>query len=156
MGNTNYTSNNNPGTSGILTYPTSYFYVKIDNMSIVFKEVSGLQIETEVFEYREGGVNDHMHRLPGPSKSGNVVLKRGIVATQDFMNWYEKIVNGNIEYQHVDIGLYQIGNDSPIVTWNLADAWPCKWSGPNFVAGDNVVAIETLELAHAGLTLGKK
>ena len=156
MVNANYTSENNPGTSSVLTFPSSYFHVKIDNMSVAFKEVSGLQIETEVFEYREGGVNDQIHRFPGPSKSGNVVLKRGIVATQDFLKWYEKIVNGNIEYQHADIGLYQIGNDSPIIIWRLTDAWPCKWSGPNFVAGDNVVAIETLELAHAGLTLGKK
>lgn len=145
------TSPNNPGMDNVRAIANSFFYVEIPGLSIVFKEVSGLQIETEVFDYREGGVNDFIHRLPGPTKSGNIVLKRGMAETQEFMNWYKKILNGNIECKDVTISMHQLEVGKPIVKWRVIDAWPCKWSGPNFVAGDNVLAVESLELAHSGL-----
>jgi phage tail-like protein len=144
-------SPNNPGMDNVRAIANSFFYVQIANFTIAFKEVSGLQIETEVFEYREGGVNDYIHRLPGPTKSGNIILKRGIAPTQEFLEWYEKILTGNIECHDVIISMYELKVGDPIVKWKVNKAWPCKWSGPNFVAGDNVVAVESLELAHAGL-----
>jgi phage tail-like protein len=144
-------SPNNPGVDTVRAIANSFFYVEIPGLTIAFKEVSGLQIETEVFEYREGGENSFIHRLPGPTKSGNIILKRGIAPTQEFMQWYEKILSGNIETHDVLIKMYELRVDNVIVKWKVKDAWPCKWSGPNFVAGDNVVAVETLELAHSGL-----
>jgi phage tail-like protein len=144
-------SPNNPGMDNVRAISNSFFYVQIANFTIAFKEVSGLQIETEVFEYREGGVNDYIHRLPGPTKSGNIILKRGIAPTQEFMEWYEKILAGNIECHDVIISMHELEVRDPIIKWKVNQAWPCKWSGPNFVAGDNVVAVESLELAHAGL-----
>jgi phage tail-like protein len=142
---------NNPGVDNVRAIANSFFYVEIPGLTIAFKEVSGLQIETEVFEYREGGVNDFIHRLPGPTKSGNIILKRGIATTQEFMEWYEKILAGNIERHDVIIYMHELKVGQPILKWKVMNAWPCKWSGPNFVAGDNVVAIESLELAHSGL-----
>ena len=37
------------------------------------------------------------------------------------------------------------------VRWNLRNAWPAKWTGPDLKANANEIAIETLELAHEGL-----
>jgi phage tail-like protein len=143
-------SPNNPGVDNVRAIANTFFYVEIPGLTIAFKEVSGLQIETEVFEYREGGANDFIHRLPGPTKSGNIILKRGIAPTQEFMQWYEKILSGNIERYDVLIKMYELNGNS-VTKWKINKAWPCKWSGPSFVAGDNVVAVESLELAHAGL-----
>ena len=42
---------------------------------------------------------------------------------------------------------------SPVVSWKIANAWPVKLEGPGFKANGNEVAIETLELAHEGLTV---
>jgi phage tail-like protein len=152
MANSN-TSPNNPGVDTIRAISGSFFYVEIPNLTIAFREVSGLQIETEVFEYREGGVNDFIHRLPGPTKSGNIILKRGIAPTQEFLEWYGKILTGNIVRHDVIISMRELDASKKVVQWRVIDAWPCKWSGPNFVAGDNVVAVESLELAHSGLEL---
>jgi phage tail-like protein len=45
------------------------------------------------------------------------------------------------------------GSNSPIVTWKITDAWPCKMSAPNLHAGDNTVAVEELVLTHEGLEI---
>ena len=38
--------------------------------------------------------------------------------------------------------------------WNLLDAFPVKWEGPSFNASDTNVVMQSLELAHHGITLG--
>jgi phage tail-like protein len=39
-----------------------------------------------------------------------------------------------------------------VKTWNITDAYPVKWTGPDLRATSMEVAIETLELAHRGWT----
>ena len=69
-------------------YSSSRFYVMIDSMAqAVFTELSGLQVETEVMEYAEGGNNDFVHRLPGRTRVGNITLKRGITSSNDLFKW---------------------------------------------------------------------
>ena len=36
-------------------------------------------------------------------------------------------------------------------TWTFADAFPVKWIGPQIDSSGGGIAIETLEIAHAGL-----
>jgi phage tail-like protein len=35
--------------------------------------------------------------------------------------------------------------------WQVRDAFPCKWIGPDLAAEQSTVAIETVELCHHGL-----
>ncbi len=51
-----------------------------------FSEVSGLQVEIETEEYREGGTNDYVHKLPKGTKYSNLVLKRGITDSDVLWN----------------------------------------------------------------------
>ena len=127
------------------------FYVKIDGMtSAVFTEMSGLQVETVVTEYEEGGNNGFVHRLPGRTKVGNLTLKRGVVATNEFFNWYSEILQGKLKYRHVDVLVFDSeGNE--LAKWSFANAYPVKWTGPQLAADGKNAAIETLELAHEGL-----
>lgn len=54
------------------------FLVEIEGVSVGhFTGVDGLAVEQEVVEYREGGDSTHVHKLPGPVRYGNIVLKRG-------------------------------------------------------------------------------
>ncbi|AZI44502.1 phage tail protein (plasmid) [Deinococcus psychrotolerans] len=141
----------------------SRFYVRIGNSAgasnattAVFSEVSGLQMETELFEYAEGGNNEYLHRLPGITKVGNVTLKRGITKENELLLWYSKVVRGVMDLRMVTISVYatqQAGNSSvkPLITWQLLNAFPCKWSGPQLAANGDTVAIETIELAHMGV-----
>ncbi len=134
-------------------YLTSNFYVEIQGIEQAsFSECSGLSIETEVFEYQEGGLNEYVHKLPGRSKVSNVTLKRGITESTELWDWYRDVVQGKIKRKNVSIVQYDLeGNE--VMRWAFIGAYPVKWSGPAFKAGDNAITIETLELAHRGMDL---
>lgn len=126
------------------------YYVKIDGVTkAVFSEVAGLQMETDIFEYAEGGNNGYLHRLPGATKVGNLILKRGITVDNELFKWYQKIVQGIMDLRSVTVTVYATSGD-PVVRWELLKAFPCKWSGPQMAANGETVALETVELAHLG------
>ena len=134
------------------------FYVEIGVFSMspilaVFTEVSGLQVEMDVFPYEEGGQNHFVHKLPGRLKIGNITLKHGMTRSNDFLRWcMQPITEGNIERKNVTVCLYdQLG--IPVIRWNFDGAYPVKWSGPSFTADSTTVAIESVELAHKGLSV---
>lgn len=137
-------------------FGTLRFFVQIKKdpqggtIQATFAECSGLQAETELFTYEEGGLNDTVHQLPGRTKFGNVTLKRGVATSNELWDWYYKVVTGNVERQNVSIILYR-PNSGEAMRWNLANAFPVKWVGPSFVSSENAVAVETLELAHEGI-----
>jgi phage tail-like protein len=130
------------------------FYVEIEgHPQAVFTEVGGLQVEMQVMEYQEGGNNGFIHRLPGPTKIGNLVLKRGLTTSNDFFKWCMEVITRNVSRRHVSVLLYDTQGQE-VVRWNFHNAYPVKWVGPQFTATSQATAIETLELAHDGLELG--
>ena len=132
-------------------YVNCRFYVKIGNKEQgVFTEVSGLQAETNIEEYQEGGHNGFTHQLPGRTTISRITLKRGMVASNDLFAWYLKIMRGEIERRNVSIEMYD-STGSKVMHWEFAEAFPMKWVGPQFTADGQTAAVETLELAHAGL-----
>lgn len=137
----------------------SRFYVEIDSdAKALFTECSGLSVETEVMEYAEGGVNDHVHKLPGRTKYSNVTLRRGWAQTDELWKWYEKTIAGKLERRDVSVLMFENKGQNAgqeVARWNLKDAYPVKWQGPEFRADSNATAIETLELAHAGWVRAK-
>lgn len=55
------------------------FHVRIGLLEFGFSRVSGLQQSRETITYQEGGLNDRVHVLPGPTKScGTIRLERGV------------------------------------------------------------------------------
>jgi phage tail-like protein len=130
------------------------FAVEIDGLFVAgFSEVSGLQIEIEVFPYREGGRNDYELRLPGPAKyPQNLVLKRGLTLSDDLWAWCREVAEGAITRRSGSVHL--LGPDAlPRLSWEFKEAYPVRWSGPDLRAGSSTVAIEALELVHKGLKL---
>ena len=116
-----------------------------------FSEVSGLDLDIEFQEYREGGVNTFMHRRAGPAKyPSNLVLKRGMTDGQVLWQWYWDVVQGRIKRKNVSILLMDQGGQERL-RWNFEKAYPVKWVGPDMRAGSSEVAIESMELAHKGL-----
>ena len=134
-------------------YPSCRFYVMIDNSAQgVFTEVSGLQVEMDVMEYQEGGNNGFVHRLPGFTKVSNITLKRGMTKSNEFFKWCVAIASGKFSRRNVSIVMYDAAGVE-LLRWNFLNAYPVKWIGPQFRASDATAAIETLELAHEGMTL---
>ena len=130
------------------------FYVRIGNETqAVFTEVSGLQVETTVQDYEEGGNNAFTHRLPGRSKVGNLTLKRGITQGNEFFKWYADIAAGRTGIKRKNVSLVVFNPAGQVVAqWDFEGAFPVKWVGPQLVADGTALAVETLELAHSGLT----
>lgn len=141
-------------------FATFKFHVEIGEIKeAAFSECSGLEIATDVFEYQEGGLNEFSHKLPGRTKLSNITLKRGFAASNELYNWYlemeQDLLQGkSITRKQVTITLYSASEREELLSWTLQDAFPVKWVGPAFKAGEAGVAVETLELAHHGITLG--
>ncbi len=135
--------------------PKFYFLVDIGSQTkLPFQEVSGLDSETQVIEYRAG--NNKVFstiKMPGIVKFGNVTLKKGVfVKDNKFWEWYNKIKMNTVERVPVTIQLLDEGGNATM-TWTLANAWPTKITGTDLKSDGNEVAVETIEIAHEGLTV---
>ena len=130
------------------------FLVEIDGISSsLFEEVSGLDAEVEVIEFREGGdALTSSRKLPGRVKYSNVTLKRGLTNSRDLWDWWQTVVAGNIQRRSVAITLLDDARQ-PVLRWLLREAWIAKYEGPHLEAEANEVAVETIELAHEGFEL---
>ncbi|EGV18810.1 phage tail protein [Thiocapsa marina] len=118
-----------------------------------FAEVSGLSTELGVFEINEGGVNTHAHRVPDRGRSGNLVLKRGLVlAASPLFLWCKETLEGGlgrrVQVQDVVVSLLN-DRGNPTLSWIVSRAWPVKCSIADFNAMEGRVVTETLELAYA-------
>jgi phage tail-like protein len=114
-----------------------------------FTEVSGLSAEVEVMTYNEGGNNEFVHHLPSRVKYPNLVLKRGITNEDALLKWFSK---SHTEPKRHDVSVTMLTPDNqPLRTWAFANAFPVKWTGPSFNAGQSQGAVETLEIVHDGL-----
>jgi phage tail-like protein len=128
------------------------FFVEIESLIIGgFSEVSGLQVETAVEEYREGGCNEYVHKLAGPTHSPNLVLKHGLTDVETLWMWHQDVAAGDIKRKNGTIYLLD-RRGTPATWWDFKGAYPVKWTGPDLRADSNTVAVESVELAHRGLS----
>jgi phage tail-like protein len=127
------------------------FAIELDGLPVAgFSECSGLQMEIEVKDYNEGGLNSHVHRFPGRSKQGSLTLKRGIV-DRDLWTWYYDLTQGQVQLRGGSITVKDPSGGTDVMVWEFTDAFPNKWIGPDLNASQNNVAVETLELAYQTL-----
>ena len=137
-------------------YPMPGYHFKVDwgGTRIGFSEVSGLNIEVQAIEYREGSDPDYSAiKMPGLKKYGNITLKRGIIAgDNEFFDWLNTISLNQVERRDLVITLLN-ENHEPAMVWKARNAFPVKIEGPGLNATGNEVAIEMLEVAHEGLSI---
>lgn len=123
----------------------------------VFAECSGLTAEVEMQEYKEGGQNDYVHKLPGRRKWSNITLKRGMTNSISLWQWFQNTVAGQggvpkFKRKEISIELYDESHTRKM-QWTVKDALPIKWEGPALKVEGNTVAVETLVLTHNGFKL---
>ncbi len=128
------------------------FLVEVEGLVVGgFSEVRGLEAEVEVHDYREGGVNDYVHKLRGPVRyPSNLVLKRGF-ADDTLWSWFREAATGKVKRRNGSVSLLDARGQT-VMRWEFEKACPVKWSGPELRADSNTVAAESLELVHRGLT----
>jgi phage tail-like protein len=114
-----------------------------------FTECGELSLEREVIPLKEGGVNDYVHQLPSRVSYSAITLKRGL-ADNVLWDWFQKgLYDGKVELHNVSIVLYG-GDRAETRRWNLVDAYPVKWTGPELKGDSDDLAVETLEIGCGG------
>ncbi len=119
-----------------MAYPHGSFRYKleIDGMEAGgFSEVSGFDADA------------------GLKKYGNITLKQGIVDTTVLFDWINSGMEGKVHRATLMITL-QDQTETDVAVWKVSSAWPTKYKAPDFHAGSTEVVIETLEVAHEGMT----
>jgi len=122
-----------------------------------FSEASGLEMRMQVEEYSAGGLNGTVLKFPGRVSWSNIVLKRGVVARldpldkSDLWTWFKGYLDGKGQRRDGVITLNDNSHQAKRA-WAFRRGLPLRWVGPSFDATRNAVAVETLEIAHEGIT----
>jgi phage tail-like protein len=137
-------------------YPLPKFHFQVDMgiARIGFTEVTGLDVEHEVIEYRDGASREYSKvKMPGMTKFSNITLKRGVFASDnDYFNWWNTVKLNTVERRDITISLLN-ENHEPVMVWKVKNAWPAKIQSTDLKADGNETAIESMELVHEGLTI---
>jgi phage tail-like protein len=132
--------------------PVFHFTVQWGGTRIGFSEVTGLTQENQAIEYRDGSFPEYSSiKMPGLRKFTNIVLKRGVIKSDnEFLLWLSTVKLNKVERRDLIISLLN-ENHEPVMTWKAHNAFPVKSEGPQLKASGNEVAIESIEVAHEGL-----
>ena len=115
-----------------------------------FASIRGLEAQVDILEYREGGINDLVHRLPGQLRYPNLVLGGG-VTSRAVEEWFAQTRLGADRHALTVTFLDSAG--TAVRAWSFAEAFPVRWTGPVLTASGGAVAGEELEVAHGGMTM---
>lgn len=134
--------------------PRFYFQVKWDTNVMSFQEVTGLSTETQLLEYRHGDNPVFSTiKMPGIKKLGNITMKKGVFKSDNkFWDWYKDIKMNTIKRIPITISLLD-ETGAPTMVWTLMNAWPIKITSTDLKSDGNDVAVESIEIAHEGLTI---
>jgi phage tail-like protein len=137
-------------------YPLAKFHFVVEwgGSRVGFTEVTGLDIQVEAIEYREGNSNEYSKiKMPGMHKFSNITLKRGSVGgDKEFYDWLNTVNLNQIERRNLSISLLNEKHE-PVFTWKVKNAFPVKVQASDLKSDGNEVAIESIELAHEGLNI---
>jgi len=128
-------------------YRNYNFLLRVDKTEARFTECLGLGVRIEPIRYRESGNADVVRSLPGPVAYSEVILRYGLTDSLELWAWVKDTAAGSVVRKPVTIVQLANNGTEQRITWNLAGAWPCQWSGVPFDALGREAAIEELRLA---------
>ncbi len=133
-------------------YQASHFIVEIEGLLVGgFTSCTGLEVEIESHEYREGGLNEYVHRFAGRVHHPPLVLHHGLSPLDGLWNWHQDTAGGLIKRRNGTIFLLN-RQRLPVMWWDFSQGLPLKWTGPQLQASQAAVAFESIEIAHHGLS----
>lgn len=138
---------------------SSRFLFEVDGVEIgVFREVTGLRLNVDVEEVREGGENGFVHKLPGRMSWPHLIFRRGVTDSDALFDWVRKssgegfASNSNKLTRATGAVTVVDSQGTRLRSWDLVGVWPVRWSGPDFNALRDDPLEEELEVAHHGFT----
>ncbi len=141
------------------TFPVAKFYftVEVNGQSIRCHEVTGLEQESEILEYRFGSsVSFVTMKRQGLLKTSRLVIKKAVFSGDNMLAeiWNESDNKGyNSHSNNVMNLLVRLldENGETVMSWKVNAAVPCKFSGGDYQAQTNEVSMETIEFVHEGI-----
>ena len=141
----------------IILFVSSAYAQRFENL--FFKKLSDTEGVTiawidsvaDVMEYREGDMVRTPMKIPGLKKYSNITLKKGLADSKVMYDWVIAGVDGAVQRKTITISLMD-ETAAVVASWQVINAWPMKYTAPDFNATSSEVAIETLEIAHEGMT----
>ncbi len=117
-----------------------------------FSDVSGLETDVHISEYRDGNEPEaHVRKIPGSHKVGDITLKRGVVDSTDLWKWMTDTRTIGVGAQRDVVITLRDESGNPVQQWKLRNVVPMKYTGPVLAAkGGGEVAMEELVLAAEG------
>ncbi len=136
-------------------FPRYNFLVEIEGIARAgFMTVSGLEEESEVREYREGGDNSTVRKLAGLNSYSPVVLEVGSTFDAALWDWRQKVKREGAQGNRKSISIIQQDEKrEEVKRWQIFDAWPSKFTAPELDASSSDNAVESVEIQHEGLDL---
>jgi phage tail-like protein len=123
-------------------------------MTGYFTEVSGIGSENAVTTHKVVNTDgkEVTLQIPGRVEWGEITFKRGLTTNIEFWDWREIVVTGQVADARQDCTITMFDREySPVVVWNMVNAWPSKISGPTISSDSNDFTIEELTIVHEGL-----
>lgn len=142
-----------------LYYPPWSFHYKVEfeNTSepdeANFQTASGLSVEYDTEEYKEGGENRFTHKLPVRTKYADLMLKRGMLTGSTTVNWFRDAFRDRVFTPKAVSVILMNEKSEPLRTWNVVHAVPKKWTVSDFNSSENAVVVETLEMTYQYFTV---
>lgn len=121
-----------------------------DTLLAGFQEVTGMNIEVTMHDYRNG--NEKVNRVRKVSamyKVGDITLKRGLIGAMNLYEWIKTTREGNQKAaRNITITLMDESRENEVMKWNITNARPMRYNGPALNAkSSSDVAIEELVLS---------
>jgi len=123
-----------------------------DAVSCAFSEITGLEAELHVVEYRNGNEDHTVRKMPGLKSYTNLVCKRGSTGHHQFWDWIKQALDGDIQRRDGTV-ILRDENQQDVMRWNFSRGWACKYTGPSFNATNNEIAMESVEICVEELKL---
>lgn len=135
-----------------LEFLGSQFALELESVELArFTGCSGLGYSSEVVESTDVvGGKVIVRKRPGRTTFDDIVLKRGLSANTDLIEWHKKVLDGEVERSNGSIVIYS-ENGTELGRWNFENGWPSAWSASDLDAGSDDVMIEELTITHEGL-----
>lgn|SRR5579863_10517944 len=137
------------GQVGAATDPYRDYNFKLEIMGVTeghFTECSGMGAKVQALSYREGGLSQVVHRLPGRVEYSDITLRYGLTTSKELWDWFMTAVQGNVQRKNVSIVLLDTSGVQEVIRWNLINAWVAEWRGARLDALGHEVAIESVTL----------
>jgi len=109
-----------------------------------FTKISGMGMEVECLEYREGGSPLAVRKLPGQISISPIKCEWGVTNSRAMWDWLMTAASGIVDRKQISVVVLGSDGVTEKARWNYTNAWPSKWDGAEFDSSGNNIAIERM------------